>query len=285
MMSIPKPYKKSFIGAICVHIAIFVAMFIGFTDQSHPPVMPTPAKKMEPKRIVKAGLVDKSAIDEAVKRQAKKEQQKIAEEKKRQNALKAEEKRIAEAKKKALAQKREAERLKKQTEKLKAEANLLKEKAAKEKLAAEKAKKVAEEEKKRAQQQKEKLIAEAKALKEKQEKEKREQAERAERQRVLEIQKVEGEVHRYMSIIQQQVSQNWTTPYGMPKELACVLEIFLLPDGSVQDVKIQESSGNQAYDELAVRTVWRSSPLRLPRSEAARSQFRHFNFRFQPEVS
>jgi len=207
---------------------------------------------------VKADLIAKSDIDAAIKRQELRQQKQQQAEYQRIQNIKRQEKAASMARAAAKREQQQALALKQKNEKLSKETEALK---------------------RDLEQQKTKLRQDLRAERDKLRKGK--EALKA-KQHELAAQKVQNEISRYMHIIQQQVSSNWATPIGMSRELACILEIFLTEDGSVQDVRLSKTSGNPAYDKLAMRTVWDSSPLQLPDSSQARQKFLHFNFKFQP---
>ncbi|MBI3507150.1 MAG: TonB C-terminal domain-containing protein [Proteobacteria bacterium] len=75
--------------------------------------------------------------------------------------------------------------------------------------------------------------------------------------------------------IRQRVSQFWNIDAGARgvETFAVELRVWVLPDGSVQDVKIERTTGEdnafrQAFAEGARRAVQRASPLPMPASNA-----------------
>ncbi len=62
--------------------------------------------------------------------------------------------------------------------------------------------------------------------------------------------------------IQNEISQKWTPPIGLPEDLMCEIIIQVGNDGSVEDSKIEKSSGVLIYD-LSARSA--ASSLSLPR--------------------
>jgi len=62
--------------------------------------------------------------------------------------------------------------------------------------------------------------------------------------------------------VQNEISQKWTPPIGLPEDLMCEIIIQVGNDGSVEDSKIEKSSGVLIYD-LSARSA--ASSLSLPR--------------------
>jgi protein TonB len=76
--------------------------------------------------------------------------------------------------------------------------------------------------------------------------------------------------------IRQRVSQFWNVDAGARgvETFAVELRVWVLPDGTVQDVRIERTTGEdgpfrQAFAEGARRAVLRASPLPMPQANAA----------------
>lgn len=66
----------------------------------------------------------------------------------------------------------------------------------------------------------------------------------------------------YLSAIERKVSQNWfTSESGRGEGHSCVIYFRLARDGSVGDVSVEQSSGNQYFDRSAQRAVRSSAPF------------------------
>ena len=65
----------------------------------------------------------------------------------------------------------------------------------------------------------------------------------------------------YVFRIKQKIAQNWIKPPGMGDGFECRVKVRQLPDGSVIDVQIVDSCGNQALDDSVIRAVNKSDPL------------------------
>lgn len=76
----------------------------------------------------------------------------------------------------------------------------------------------------------------------------------------------------YTDKVHQRISRNWRIPPGVPTDGNMQAMIFFKVDqsGRVFDVRVNESSGNPAFDEYCVSAVRKSAPLPPPPSEFAK---------------
>jgi protein TonB len=67
----------------------------------------------------------------------------------------------------------------------------------------------------------------------------------------------------YAEIVRQRIAQNWRTSgfYGMTQSSAAIVDFIITRDGSVRNVRLEQSSGNPNIDNSALRAVYDSSPL------------------------
>ena len=72
----------------------------------------------------------------------------------------------------------------------------------------------------------------------------------------------------YLAAVERKVSQNWfTSESGRGEGYTCVIYFRLARDGSVGDISVEKSSGNQYFDMSAQRAVRSSAPFPpLPRA-------------------
>jgi TolA protein len=75
----------------------------------------------------------------------------------------------------------------------------------------------------------------------------------------------------YTDKVHQRISRNWRIPPGVPTDGNMQAMIFFKVDqsGRVFDVRVNQSSGNSAFDEYCVSAVRKSAPLPPPPSEFA----------------
>ncbi len=89
-----------------------------------------------------------------------------------------------------------------------------------------------------------------------------------------------GEINADIARIKQHIQKNWRIPAGIRRDdnLALTVEVRLKPDGTVQQVKVLQSSGKGFFDDSLVRGVYKASPLPIPRREY--DTFRVIELRF-----
>ena len=88
----------------------------------------------------------------------------------------------------------------------------------------------------------------------------------------------------YVSAIQAHVHRVWVRPPDTGDEsLACLVSVRLIEGGEVVagSVRVEESSGNAAFDRSAVAAIYNASPLPVPTGPDF-APFRNFNFLFTP---
>jgi len=88
------------------------------------------------------------------------------------------------------------------------------------------------------------------------------------------------EINRYVTMIQAAVQRHWKVPNIGRDVRDPLVEMILNPDGSVREVRILESSGNQALDASLVRAIEAAAPFQVPRRQF--ELFRDNRIRFHP---
>ena len=66
-----------------------------------------------------------------------------------------------------------------------------------------------------------------------------------------------GEIEKFSSIIKKQVVDNWNKPKGVSQNLKTEIEIDLVPTGEILSYRILKGSGNEAFDESAMKAISR----------------------------
>ncbi|GFM82037.1 protein TolA [Pseudomonas cichorii] len=232
---------------------------------------------------------EQKAADEAKKAEQKAEEAKKADEaKKAADAKKAEEKQLAdiakkkaeeEAKKKAEedAKKAAAEEAKKQAadEAKKKAAEDAKKKAAedaKKKAAADSAKKAQEAARKAAEDKKAQALADL-------------LSDKPQRQQALADELGDETAGNFDDLIRLRASEGWARPPSARKGMAVVLQIGMLPDGTVTSVTVSKSSGDGPFDSSAVAAV--KNIGRLTEMQGLKpadfAPYRSFKMTFTPE--
>ena len=88
----------------------------------------------------------------------------------------------------------------------------------------------------------------------------------------------------YVAQIRAEIVQNWSRPPSARNGMESILRVFLIPTGEVVDVKVEESSGNDAFDRSAVLAVRKAERFVVP-ADSLRFErdFRVFTVLFRPE--
>lgn len=91
-----------------------------------------------------------------------------------------------------------------------------------------------------------------------------------------------SEMERYKRMIENKIENNWNFAFSAHQKLKCRLFVKILPGGDVAFAKVVDSSGDPAFDESAVRAVYKASPLPLPPDPRLFADFRELNIPFNP---
>ncbi len=310
--------------ALLIHAALLVLVTFGLDWDSRPePVKPAqvidavavdPARvEQELKKIRDAEVERERRKDEAIKTRER-EEQRLAEVKREQEAEKrrlaeiekeratkaaeakrreeAEKQRLAEVKREQETEKRRLAEIEKERATKAAEAKQ-REEAEKRRLAELQQQKEAAEKKRRDEEAR--LAAlEAKKRAEAEAERQRRAEEAAQRQREIaaetERQAAEADriaqstAVRYTSLIKARVERSWLRPAGLPDGLQATLLVRLDPFGEVLEARVLRSSGNPLFDRSAEAAVKKASPLPVPSDVTIYNRFfREFQFLFRPE--
>src|SRR5690606_31819697 len=265
------------IWAVAIHLVLFAMLFVSFHFAPElPPAKPivqatlyqlksqSQATTQTTQKIAGEAQKTRARQYEVEQMEAKKQEQQkqeAAEQKKAEAAKQAEAaQKQAEAKKaeeaRAAEQKRQAEVARKKAEE------------EKKKAAAEEArKKAAEAAKKRAEEEARKKAAAEEARKKAQEaarkaaEDKKAQAlaellgDNTERQQALADEVGDQVAGNFDDLIRQLVSQNWSRPPSARNGMTVVVQINMLPDGTITNATVARSSGDTAFDSAAVTAV------------------------------
>ena len=88
----------------------------------------------------------------------------------------------------------------------------------------------------------------------------------------------------YVAQIQRDIVRNWSRPPSARNGMETLLRVFLVPTGEVVDVKVIDSSGNDAFDRSAVLAVRKAARFDVPEdSRRFERDFREFTVIFKPE--
>lgn len=88
----------------------------------------------------------------------------------------------------------------------------------------------------------------------------------------------------YVAQIQREIIQNWSRPPSARNGMQALLRVHLIPTGEVVDVKLEESSGNDAFDRSATLAVRKAERFVVPRdARQFEKNFREFTVLFRPD--
>ena len=289
--------------AVVVHVGAFMLLALGYQVKQERES--TPHKVIN---TVKAKVIDEAELvenqrrrEEALRRKELERQQQLAEQKR------LEQQRLKQAEKeKRLQDELEAERKK---------ARLAEQKAKKEQKRAEEARKQAEmerkrlaEEKRRVAEQKKaeakrraelKKAAEAKRLAELKKRKEQEQAAidrqrlasleqeeaelNAEAQRVLKARERSRLIAEYQDAIRNKIERNWRKPLDYQADDQCRVLVLQSLGGVVNDVVVENCTGNDEFRDSVEKAVWKADPL--PEPPAPELFDREVLFTFSPKSS
>lgn len=296
-------YSRALFISLGLHVGLMLLMFINpnhsqavlHADENAkiPQEMAASATK-EPETI-KAVAVDNQEVQQAIQKLQAERQRKHAAEvaQQRRLAQEAERARIAKQNELKHLQKlqQEAEKLKLAQQKMQKEAQehlkeIEKQKKEQEKQLADlKAKKQAEAEKLKKQTQ-EKALAVKKQQEEAAKLAKvKADAERLAKQQADALanqQKMAGEVDRYKALIINAIRDQWILPENVNPDLSSQFVIRLAPTGSVLDVRLTRSSGNDLLDRSAQAAIYKASPLPVPTDPNTFNTFREISLTVRP---
>ena len=258
-----------------MHIIFFALLFNTLSFESKKPPI-TVNLQRDPgtsKKIVQATLIDKRAADLAAQRQ-------IAEEKLKRDKI-IEQQRKVEQQQLEVEQAKQAalELAKQQKEKLEL-AKQAKEQKLKQEQQLQIKKQIATQQQQLRQQALEKQQAKQQAAKQQAAKQ---AALKSQYDRMLSDQQalLESEVERYRAEFAAAIEENRILSSIFSGEMSCKLRIMLLPDGSILSVKVLESSGNPAYDEISASAVYKSAPFMMPEDQELYAQLREIVLSFK----
>lgn len=307
--------------AIVVHVAIILFLVVGFQFKKEQKANPLDNINTINATVINSEKLDEKKTPKENDKQEKLKQKKLAEENKQQEIkqkqeeekqqlqteLEADKEKAEAAQKRAEAEQQKAEEILKQAEieKQRLEEEVKKqaetEKLAKEKKKAEEAKKVAAEKKrkeeakklaqKKAEEKKrkeaEKLAAEKAAEQERLAKilaaeEAEIHAAEAEAQRVANARAMSRDIAIYQDALRSRIQSRWRKPLSEQSDAWCKVYVRQAPGGYVEDVVVEQCTGDEAFRRSVEEAVWKSDPLPEPPSPELFD--RDLRFKFIPEI-
>jgi len=91
------------------------------------------------------------------------------------------------------------------------------------------------------------------------------------------------EIDRYKAMVRAQIMRYWTVSGGLQTQGATKLFVRVAPTGTVLDVKVVQSSGNEAMDRSAIAAVYKASPLPVPQDPELFRSFRELRLTLRPD--
>lgn len=85
-----------------------------------------------------------------------------------------------------------------------------------------------------------------------------------------------------LGLIMQKVTRNWIEPPGATEGLDVLLAVSVTRTGEVVSAQVERSSGNQRFDDSAVRAVLKASPLPFPADPKYYEYISRFKLAFKP---
>lgn len=86
----------------------------------------------------------------------------------------------------------------------------------------------------------------------------------------------------YLRVMRQRIWSEWTQSAVYGSKLSCVVGMTIAMNGETTDIRLEKSSGNAFYDNVALRAVRNASPLPpLPPNFPRATQRFNINFRLQ----
>lgn len=248
--------SKALIFSCLLHGILLLALGISFTTKVISPKKSVQiTKKESPVVPIKASVIDKKLLAQAIARQekneAKKRQELLQADAKAKNLIKE----AKTAKNEAEAIRKEAAFNKEQAMKMQQEAIALKKQAENSRQEALKQKDMLEDLQRKLEQQKaEAIAAEKKKIAE--EKEQREAKARLLQQDIA--------AARFEEALRSRVYENRVMSSLFEGGLKCKLRFRLLQDGQIEDLVLLRSSGNNAYDAMAEAALLKALPFPMP---------------------
>ena len=89
-------------------------------------------------------------------------------------------------------------------------------------------------------------------------------------------------VDDYTARIVTKIRRNIVMPPNVANDALAIFSVTLLPGGSVLSARLNQSSGNAAYDNAVERAILKSQPLPLPPDPNMFDRFRELKLKFKP---
>ena len=254
--------------SVLLHIALGLALILGFETGPAPTPKPAPAVNSLP-----AVSIDKAEVRRELRRLRQREDADKAAEARRKQELEqlTRQRKKEQARLRQIKQEREAEaaRIRRQ-----AQAELEKKRRLEQEQKAA-ARKKQEAERRAAERR------EAESRRQEQQRRQREQQLQAELEAEQRARQDQAALAQYTGLIIEAVAGRFNR-LGLPGGLSCVVRIRMLAGGQVAEVAIVRSSGNALFDSRAETAVRAASPLPVPANARLFEKMRNIRFTFEP---
>jgi TonB family protein len=74
---------------------------------------------------------------------------------------------------------------------------------------------------------------------------------------------INAQINEYTGVVLSKVKQNWTMPQSLipEKNITAIIDVKILRNGALEYVGFEKRSGNRYFDDSALRTIKKSSPV------------------------
>jgi TonB family protein len=74
---------------------------------------------------------------------------------------------------------------------------------------------------------------------------------------------INTQINEYTGVVLSKVKQNWTMPQSLipEKNITAIIDVKILRNGTLEYVGFEKRSGNRYFDDSALRTIKKSSPV------------------------
>ncbi|OGO92424.1 MAG: hypothetical protein A3F10_03590 [Coxiella sp. RIFCSPHIGHO2_12_FULL_42_15] len=281
LLKIPKRYRKPFLLAAVLHIALAIVLMLQVSPTQY---------RWQQNAAIEPNIVNATAIDAAqlaIQLNKIKSEQKAKQQQETEHLRQLEQKAVAYRQNRLVEERRLKEiQLKQQQmkEQQLAQEKALQQQQKEEQSARQKAlewkKKVSDMKKRELAEQQEKL---QKRLLEQQLKAEQQQIHKTTQQlNQANVARLDGLADEFRAKILQAIENNWH-PLVQDAKLTCQFLVHLAPGGMVTGVDLLQSSGDVALDRSARLAILKASPLPVPQDQALFDRFREFRIKMSPQ--
>ena len=104
----------------------------------------------------------------------------------------------------------------------------------------------------------------------------------AEAQRIAKARAMSREIAIYQDAIRSRIQSRWRKPLSEQPDAWCKVYVRQAPGGYVEDVVVEQCTGDEAFRRSVEEAVWKSDPL--PEPPTPELFDRDLRFKFIPEI-